>query len=114
MTSSLHGGHRNTPSHYRAERGSPELDASSATMTSSSPMATRCYTVLIEKGPRSYGATVPDLPGCVAVATSRREVLRLITEAIPLHISAIEADGETVPELVHEAVVVDVGSTAAP
>ena len=26
------------------------------------------YAVMIEKGPTSYGATVPDLPGCVAVA----------------------------------------------
>lgn len=77
-------------------------------MTSSSAMATRRYTVLIEKGPRSYGATVPDLPGCVAVAKSRREVILLITEAIPLHIRAMDADGQVAPEPVHEAVVVDV------
>ena len=70
-------------------------------------MATRRYTVLVEKGPRSYGATVPDLPGCVAVATSRREVLRLIAEAIPLHLAAMAAAGETVPPLVHEAAIVN-------
>jgi predicted RNase H-like HicB family nuclease len=33
------------------------------------------YLVVIEKGPKSYGAYVPDLPGCVAVGESRREVL---------------------------------------
>jgi len=25
------------------------------------------YLVVVEKGPKSYGAHVPDLPGCVAV-----------------------------------------------
>jgi HicB_like antitoxin of bacterial toxin-antitoxin system len=39
------------------------------------------YTVLIEKGPTSYGAYVPDLPGCVVVAETRDEVERLIREA---------------------------------
>lgn len=28
------------------------------------------YAVVIEKGETSYGACVPDLPGCVAVAES--------------------------------------------
>lgn len=28
------------------------------------------YAVVIEKGETSYGAYVPDLPGCVAVAES--------------------------------------------
>ena len=71
-------------------------------------MATKRYTVLIEKGAKSYGATVPDLAGCVAVATSRREVLRLIAEAIPLHLAAMAAAGEPAPPLVHEAVIVEV------
>jgi predicted RNase H-like HicB family nuclease len=35
------------------------------------------YLVVIEKGARSYGAYVPDLPGCVAVAKTRPEVLRV-------------------------------------
>ncbi len=26
------------------------------------------YAVIYEKGPTSYGAYIPDLPGCVAVA----------------------------------------------
>ena len=29
------------------------------------------YLVVIEKGPSSFGAYVPDLPGCVAVAMNR-------------------------------------------
>jgi len=40
------------------------------------------YLVLIEKGPSSFGAFIPDLPGCVAVAKTRRRVKRLIREVI--------------------------------
>jgi hypothetical protein len=29
------------------------------------------YLVVVEKGPSSYGAYVPDLPGCVAAGESR-------------------------------------------
>jgi predicted RNase H-like HicB family nuclease len=31
------------------------------------------YLVVVEKGRSSYGAYVPDLPGCVAAAGTRRE-----------------------------------------
>ena len=55
------------------------------------------YLVVIEKGPKSYGAYVPDLPGCVAVGESRREVLKLIREAVSLHIEAMREAGEVVP-----------------
>ena len=37
------------------------------------------YAVVIEKGPTSYGATVPDLPGCVAVAETLEEVESLMS-----------------------------------
>jgi predicted RNase H-like HicB family nuclease len=55
------------------------------------------YLVVIEKGKTSYGAYVPDLPGCVAVGESRREVLKLIREGIELHIEAMRDAGEAVP-----------------
>jgi predicted RNase H-like HicB family nuclease len=55
------------------------------------------YLVVIEKGKTSYGAYVPDLPGCVAVGESRREVLKLIREGIELHIEAMREAGEVVP-----------------
>jgi hypothetical protein len=38
------------------------------------------YAVLIERGPTSFGATVPDLPGCVAVGATREAVAALIEE----------------------------------
>ena len=33
------------------------------------------YTVIIEKGLTSYGAYLPDLPGCVAAGESREEAI---------------------------------------
>ncbi len=56
------------------------------------------YAVVIEKGPTSFGAHVPDLPGCVAVADTRNEVCVLIKEAIELYVEALEEDNLPVPE----------------
>ncbi len=56
------------------------------------------YAVIVEEGENSFGAHVPDLPGCVAVAGSRAEVLELIQEAIEFHIEGLRADGQPVPE----------------
>ncbi|QSA99135.1 type II toxin-antitoxin system HicB family antitoxin [Methylococcus sp. EFPC2] len=55
------------------------------------------YLVVIEEGPTSYGAYVPDLPGCVAVAPSREEVIELIREAIEFHIEGLKEDGLDTP-----------------
>jgi len=55
------------------------------------------YLVVIEKGPKSFGAFVPDLPGCVAVAKTRPAVERLIREAINLHLQAMQDSGEPPP-----------------
>ena len=56
------------------------------------------YTVIIEEGPTSYGAYVPDLPGCVAAADTRDETLTLIHEAIGLHLELMAEHGEEIPE----------------
>ena len=56
------------------------------------------YAVIIEEGNTSFGAYVPDLPGCVAVAKTRDEVLRLIQEAIEFHIEGLREDGESIPK----------------
>ena len=66
------------------------------------------YAVLIEKGPTSFGATVPDLPGCVAAAESREEVERLIQEAIVEHIQGMRDDGIPVPPPVTQVATVTV------
>ena len=56
------------------------------------------YTAIIEQGDTSWGAYVPDLPGCVAVGESREEVLQLIREAVEFHIEGLREQGETVPQ----------------
>ena len=66
------------------------------------------YTVVIEEGPTSYGAYVPDLPGCVAAADSREEVCDLIREAIMLHLELLRKYGDPIPEPTSTAVLVDV------
>ena len=47
------------------------------------------YLVVVEKGPESFGAYVPDLPGYVAAAETREEVVALIREAIEFHIEGL-------------------------
>lgn len=56
------------------------------------------YMVVIEKGPSSFGAYVPDLPGCIAAAETKEEVLELIQEAIEFHLEGIKEDGAAVPQ----------------
>ena len=55
------------------------------------------YLVIIEEGPSSFGAYVPDLPGCIAVGESRDEVTRLIHEAIEFHLEGLKQDGAPIP-----------------
>ena len=66
------------------------------------------YTVIIEEGPTSYGAYVPDLPGCVAVADTREEVSTLIQEAVASHLELLAEDGQPIPEPRSSAQLVDV------
>lgn len=55
------------------------------------------YAVVIERGPTSFGAQVPDLPGCVAAGETKAEVLGLIGEAIGVCLEGLEEDGEGIP-----------------
>ncbi len=52
---------------------------------------TRNYVVIIEQGPTSYGAYVPNLAGCVAVGETKGEV-------IVLHVESLQEDGQPMPE----------------
>ena len=56
------------------------------------------YAVVIEKGVDSFGAYVPDLPGCIATAETKDEIKRLNHEAIEFHIEGLKENGEPVPE----------------
>jgi len=55
------------------------------------------YMVVLEQGPSSYGAYVPDLPGCIAAGESEAEVLQLIQEAIEFHLEGLKEEGLPVP-----------------
>lgn len=56
------------------------------------------YAVVIEKGETSYGAYVPDLPGCIAAGETEEEVKRLIHDAIEFHLEGLKESGEPIPE----------------
>jgi predicted RNase H-like HicB family nuclease len=66
------------------------------------------YLVVVEKGADSWGAFVPDLPGCVAAGETREEALLLIREAIEFHVEGLVEQGEPVPEPHCTSVVVEI------
>jgi predicted RNase H-like HicB family nuclease len=56
------------------------------------------YLVRISKEPRSdWGASVPDLPGCVATGKTLDAALRRIQGAIGLHLKGLREDGVPIP-----------------
>jgi predicted RNase H-like HicB family nuclease len=68
------------------------------------------YLVVVEEGPRSFGAYVPDLPGCIAAAETREEALALIREAIAFHLQGLQEDGEPIPHPSSTAEIVEIHS----
>lgn len=72
------------------------------------------YAILIHVGPTSFGASVPDLPGCFAVAETREEVYRLICEGIEIYTEELQQRGELVPEPESYDLVMSVPSASLP
>ena len=68
------------------------------------------YLVVVEEGPSSFGAYVPDLPGCIAAGETREEVLALIREAIGFHIEGLREAGQEVPPPSTTSELVDVAA----
>jgi len=66
------------------------------------------YAIVIEKGEQSWGAYVPDLPGCVAAADSRDEVVSLIREVVEFHLEGMRENGESIPLPFSEAETVEI------
>jgi len=66
------------------------------------------YVVIIEKTDKNYGAYVPDLPGCVAVAETQSEVKKLIRKAIEFHLESLREEGSPIPEPATISELVDV------
>jgi predicted RNase H-like HicB family nuclease len=55
------------------------------------------YLVIIEQGENSFGAYVPDLPGCIAAGETKEEALQLIQEAIEFHLEGMKDEGLLFP-----------------
>ena len=55
------------------------------------------YAIVIEKIGNGYSAYVPDLPGCVATASSRGTVEQALREAVEFHLAGLKQDGELPP-----------------
>jgi predicted RNase H-like HicB family nuclease len=66
------------------------------------------YAIIVERGDSSFGAYVPDLPGCVSVGETKDEVLHLIREAIQFHLEGLRENGESIPEPLSSAEYVEV------
>ena len=70
------------------------------------------YMVVVEKGSSSYGAFVPDLPGCIAVGETEAEALELIEEAIRFHLEDMKAGGLQIPLPASKSTFVEVALAA--
>ena len=66
------------------------------------------YLVVVEEGPSSFGAYVPDLPGCVAAGETREEALALIRDAIEFHLDGLKKAGQPIPRPSSTGEIVDV------
>ena len=55
------------------------------------------YVVVVEKTATGYSAYVPDLPGCVAASRTRPGVVKLISQAIELHLEDMQERGQRIP-----------------
>ena len=56
------------------------------------------FVVLIEKTNTGYSAHVPDLPGCVAAASTLAETEELIQSAVDFHVEGMRQHGEHIPQ----------------
>jgi predicted RNase H-like HicB family nuclease len=66
------------------------------------------YMVVIEEGDTSFGAYVPDLPGCVAIGETEAEVRQLIQEAIEFHLEDLQESGTELPKPISRSEYVEV------
>ena len=55
------------------------------------------YLIVIEQTGTGYSAYSPDLDGCIATGSTRREVERAMREAIEFHLDGLRQDGKLVP-----------------
>lgn len=56
------------------------------------------YTVFFEQTATGFSAHVPDLPGCVAAASTLEETRNFMRKAIEFHIEGMRLNGDVIPE----------------
>ena len=55
------------------------------------------YLILIESNETGYSAYSPDLPGCVAIGSTREEVDQNMQEAVEFHLEGLQLEGFPIP-----------------
>jgi predicted RNase H-like HicB family nuclease len=55
------------------------------------------YAVIYEEGPTSWGAYVPDLPGCIGIGNTFDEVRQSIETSIEIYVETLRKDGRPIP-----------------
>lgn len=70
------------------------------------------YMVVLEEGESSWGAYVPDVPGCVAVAATEADVKQLIQEAVEFHLEDLKSLAAEIPPPLSKGEYVEVSAVA--
>ena len=55
------------------------------------------YLIVVEKTRTGFSAYSPDLDGCVATGSTRKQVERAMREAIEFHLEGLRSEGYRVP-----------------
>lgn len=68
------------------------------------------FLIVIEKTSTGYSAYSPDVPGCIATASTRKSVENRIREAIQFHIEGLRDEGYDLPKPKSYSAYVDVSA----
>jgi predicted RNase H-like HicB family nuclease len=60
------------------------------------------YALLIEKEPKGYSATFPDVPGCFTQGDTLMEVMENARDALEGHLAGLKALGKPIPKARHK------------
>jgi predicted RNase H-like HicB family nuclease len=55
------------------------------------------YLIVIEKTTTGYSAYSPDIDGCVATGSTKKEVEKVIHDAIEFHLEGLRIEGFDIP-----------------
>ena len=56
------------------------------------------YLVVYERMNTGYSAYVPDLPGCIATASTKKSIEKNIYESILYHLDGLKDEGLAIPQ----------------